>query len=53
MEEMSGGEHTIKRNDDPHQERRQGQSEWEDEKKYDPKWGVLKLAFSSRVLRLK
>jgi hypothetical protein len=27
---------TIKRNNDPHQKRRQGQGKWEDEEEYDP-----------------
>ena len=40
-------EHTIKRNNDPHQECRQSQSEREDKEENDPKWGVLILAFSN------
>lgn len=42
--EKEGGR-TIQRDDDPHQECRQGQSEWEDEEEYDPKRGVLQLAY--------
>jgi hypothetical protein len=33
---MRGSGHTIKGNNDPHQECRQSQSEWEDEEEYDP-----------------
>jgi hypothetical protein len=50
---MRGSGHTIKRNNDPHQERRQSQSEWENEEEDDPKRGVLILAFSPCVMRLK